>query len=82
MNFVDTKFSDLSSTDQVRLGYLLLLRRPIDPTGLGYWVQRIEAGTFRLESFIDEIVGSPEYKTINRVPFATMVHQARQAWIK
>lgn len=82
MNFEDTKFSDLSSTDQVRLGYLLLLRRPIDPTGLAYWAQRIEAGTYRLESFIAEMLGSPEYKAINRVPFPTMVHEARKAWIK
>ena len=41
MNFADTKYSDLNPIDLVRLGYLLLLRRPVDPTGLGYWTQHI-----------------------------------------
>ena len=82
MNFADTEYSDLTPIDLVRLGYLLLLRRPVDPTGLGYWTRHIESGTFRLEQFIDELIASPEYRTINRIPFAAMVHRARQAWIK
>lgn len=73
---------DLSKLDIVKLAYLLMLQRPIDPTGEASWIKRIELGEFSILSVIDTLQGSPEYRMVNAIPFSQMIHKARQEWIK
>ncbi|MGB4874204.1 MAG: methyltransferase domain-containing protein [Candidatus Competibacter sp.] len=76
------KLDDLRPLDVVKLAYLLLLRRSIDPIGEASWAKQIETDNFSIPCLIDTLQGSPEYKMVNAIPFSQMVHKARQAWIK
>ena len=69
---------DLSKLDIVKLAYLLMLQRPIDPTGEASWIKRIELGEFSILSVIDTLQGSPEYRMVNAIPFSQMIHKARK----
>lgn len=76
------KFQDLSPLDTVKLAYLILLQRAIDPTGEASWREKIHSDSFSNLSLIETLQNSPEYRMVNAIPFSQMVHQARQAWIK
>jgi len=69
-----------SEEDYVRLAYLVLLRRPIDPMGLVSWRSVIAAGRFTDQNVIDTILHSEEY--LSRFKLLDIIHHARQAWIK
>lgn len=73
---------DLSQEDWVRLAYLVLLGRKIDPAGLAHWQQRIAAGEFEPRHLVAELCASPEFKErqLNRLSFLDLLHQARGQW--
>lgn len=76
------KFQDLSPLDTVKLAYLILLQREIDPTGEASWRNKIDSGDFSSLLLIETLQNSPEYRMVNAIPFSQMLHKARQLWIK
>ena len=78
----ELKISELDPLDVVHLAYAVLLRRPIDPQSLAGWDARVQTGDFDLDELIYQLVHSPEFKQVNRLPFIRMVHRARLAWVE
>jgi hypothetical protein len=66
----------------VSAAYLVLLRRPIDPSGLALWQDVVANGRFSQQSVIDGILASPEYQTSFGIRVLDIIHHARQEWVK
>lgn len=66
----------------VRSAYLLLLRREIDTAALIEWRKIIESGQFDQQRVIKGILDSREYLSRFGIDLTSIVHHARQAWIK
>lgn len=66
----------------VRAAYLVLLRRPIDSSGLALWQDLIANGRFSQQDVIDGILESPEYLTNFGIRVLDIIHHARQEWVK
>lgn len=79
-HFADLKLTDLDPISIVELAYLLLLRRPLEPAGRGYWHSAIEQQRFSVDIVIDSILNSPEYFMLRKTPLHEMAHRARLAW--
>lgn len=67
--------------EYVRAAYLVLLRRPIDASGLALWRDLIANGRFSHQSVIDGILESPEYQTNFGIRVLDIIHHARQEWV-
>jgi 2-polyprenyl-3-methyl-5-hydroxy-6-metoxy-1,4-benzoquinol methylase len=74
--------SDLTERDWLELAYLVLLQRKIDPVGLSYWSEKIANSSFKYKVLLDSIIASPEYIMHYKEPFSTVLHRARQAWVR
>lgn len=66
----------------VRMAYLVLLRRHVDPHGLRTWRDYIEKGRFDQQYVVDAILQSEEYLTRFGVNLINVIHRSRQEWIK
>lgn len=66
----------------VRSAYLLLLRREIDRAALAEWRKIIKSGQFNQQRVIEGILDSREYLVRFGIDLTSIVHRARQAWIK
>lgn len=71
-----------SDEDYVRMAYLVLLRRQIDPVGLRAWRDVIAAGRFDQQNVIKTILASDEYLSRFGIDLVSIQHQSRQEWIK
>lgn len=80
--FKHLQIGKLAPLDMVHLAYAVLLRRPIDAQSLAGWNARVQAHDFDLDELIYQLVLSPEFKQVNRLPFIRMVHQARAKWVE
>jgi len=78
----DVDISDLSHEEFIRLAYLVLLRRKIDPTGLALWRDSIVRGMFSYETVVSTILKSDEYQSRFGTDVNGRLHSARQLWIK
>ncbi len=74
--------TSLSEEDYVRLVYVTLLQRNIDPVGLVYWRKVIENNAFNKKELVDTIYNSPEFRMLHKTSFPGMVHLGRVQWIK
>ena len=68
--------------DYVRMAYLVLLRRPVDETGLRLWRERIASGRFAEQQIVDAILASDEYLLRFGIDIIRILHDARRVWIK
>lgn len=73
--------ADLGPEEFVRLAYLVLLRRGIDPIGLAAWRDVIARGMFTYEYAVHAILSSDEYCSRDSGRANDRLHQARKAWI-
>lgn len=81
IGFEDLEPGDLSPEEFVRLSYLVLLRRKIDPVGLANWRDAISRGMFAQSSVVDGLLGSEEYQRQFGMDVNRRLHEARMAWI-
>lgn len=77
-----TRGNDIGPEEFVRLAYLVLLRRPVDETGMGDWRRRIERGTFDTQRVLDTLLGSDEYLASHGADIFRYLHMARQQWVR
>ena len=73
---------DIGLEDYVRLAYLVLLRRPVDPVGLSAWRDSIARGMFSYEYVVSALFKSEEYQSRFGTDVNGRLHAARQQWIK
>lgn len=66
----------------VRMAYLVLLRRQIDPSGLRAWRDVIAAGRFSQQGVLDTLLQSEEYLSRFGVDLLGIQHRSRVEWIK
>jgi len=78
----DMRFEDLAPVDFVRLAYLVLLKRPIDPTGLAAWNDVVSRGMFSYEYVVSAILKSDEYAAHDTTVANDRLHAARQRWVR
>lgn len=78
---IDSAILD-DAVEYVKAAYLVLLRRPIDPSGLALWRHLIANGRFSRQSVIDGILESVEYQTNFGIRVLDIIHRARQEWVK
>jgi SAM-dependent methyltransferase len=71
---------NLSEEDYVRLAYLVLLQRQVDPVGMNYWMEKIQSRTFKHKELLDALWNSPEFIMHYKVPFSDILHKGRQHW--
>lgn len=76
-----SNLDDLKQETWIKIAYIALLQRPVDEVGLQYWISKINDGTFNYKELIETIIRSPEYIMHYKIPFATILHQARQKWV-
>jgi len=74
--------SNLTENDWLELAYLALLQRKIDQVGLSHWSEKIKGGSFDYKKLLDTLIASPEYIMHYKEPFSTVLHRARQTWIR
>ncbi len=75
-------YKEHAAIELVAMAYLVFLRRPADPEALRHWRAVIDAGRFDPAALVASLLGSPEYRMLDRVPFHEMVHRSRQAWMQ
>ena len=81
VNLVDQiDLSKLSEEDYLKLAYITLLQRKIDPSGLKFWKEKIDNKHFKYKDLLDVIYNSPEFIMHYKVSFSAMLHRARQEW--
>jgi hypothetical protein len=73
---------DLMPEEFVRLAYLVLLRRQLDPVGLDIWRDHISRGMFSHGHVVDSLLSSDEYQRQFGAHVNQRLHAARQAWVK
>lgn len=78
----DLKLANLSPEDFVRLAYLVVLQREIDPVGLSSWRDRISRGMFDHSSVVDSLLASDEYQRRFGGHVNRRLHEARSAWVR
>lgn len=72
----------VSDEDYVRMAYLVLLHRPIDPAGLAAWREQLASPQFNRQRVVETLLSSKEYLTRFGVNLFDKMHSSRQAWIK
>ncbi len=72
--------NNLTEEDYVKLSYIVLLQRKIDPVGMNYWIEKIKHKSFNYKDFLDTIISSPEFIMHYKIPFEVMLHQGRKSW--
>lgn len=77
-----TGVGDIGPDEYVRLAYLVVLRRPADPTGIEGWRRHIERGNFNTQRVLDTLLGSEEYLANHGADVFRRLHMARQRWIR
>lgn len=75
-------FADLAPEDFVRMAYLVILRREVDPVGLAMWRDLMARGMFSHGGVVDGLLGSDEYQRQFGPHVNQRLHLARQAWVK
>lgn len=80
IDLIETK--NLTENDLIKLVYITLLGRKIDPVGLEYWTTKINQHSFNLKEMIDQIYNSPEFIMRFKTPFPTIIHKGRVEWIQ
>jgi len=73
---------DLDPEEFVRLAYLILMRRQIDPSGLATWRDSIGRGMFSPESVVEVLQRSDEYQMRVGSNVNARLHAARQLWVR
>lgn len=73
---------NISHEDFVRLAYLVLLRRQVDPVGLVAWLDVMARGMFSYEYVVEAIQKSEEYQKRFGTGVNERLHAARQQWIR
>ena len=73
---------DLSPEEFIRLAYIVLLKRPIDPVGLSLWRDAIVRNMFNPDSVVEAIQRSDEYLSLSSRYANERLHAARQHWIR
>lgn len=66
----------------VRMAYLVLLRRQIDPSGLRAWRDIIATGRFTHQGVINTILQSEEYLSSFGIDLLGIQHRSRVKWIQ
>ncbi len=74
--------AEIGPEEYVRLAYLVVLRRPVDATGLDGWRRQIARGNFDPQRVLDTLLGSEEYLASYGVDIFRRLHMARQSWIR
>lgn len=74
--------ANLSPEDFIRLAYLVLLQREIDPVGLASWKDSLSRGMFNHSSVVDSLLGSDEYRRRFGAHVNQRLHEARKAWVR
>jgi hypothetical protein len=77
-----TAAEDIGPDEYVRLAYLVVLRRPADPTGIEGWRRQIERGNFSTQRVLGSLLGSEEYLANHGADIFLRLHMARQRWIR
>jgi hypothetical protein len=72
----------MSEEDYTRMAYLVLLRRPIDESGLKSWRANIASGRFTQQRVVDTLLQSDEYLSRFGIDVIGVIHRSRQEWIK
>lgn len=71
-----------SAEEYVRMAYLVLLRREVDPTGMAIWREAISCGRFSEQQVINDILASDEYQSRFAIDLLGVQNRARQEWIR
>lgn len=71
-----------SEENYVRMAYLILLRRQVDPSGLASWREVISTGRFDQQCVINTILASEEYRSRFGIDLVGIQNRARQEWIR
>jgi hypothetical protein len=74
--------ADLSPEEFIRLAYLVLLQREIDPVGLASWRDSLSRGMFNHSSVVDSLLTSEEYQRRFSAHVNQRLHEARKAWVR
>ncbi|MEO6688098.1 MAG: DUF4214 domain-containing protein [Dokdonella sp.] len=81
--FVETlTLASLSPEAFVRLAYLVVLGRQIDPLGLASWRAAISRNMFGHSDVVDQILRSEEYQRQFGIHVNQRLHASRLEWIK
>jgi hypothetical protein len=76
------RLGDLAREDFVRMAYLVILLREIDPAGMAAWSDTISRGMFSYNNVVDTLLASEEYRRQFGAHVNQRLHEARLAWIK
>lgn len=58
-------FAGMGPDEYLRLTFLVILRRPIDPAGLEYWRNHIAEGTFTPQRLVPALVRNREFRLLD-----------------
>lgn len=75
------RMENISPEDFVCLAYLVLLRREIDPVGLGTWRDTIARGMFSHGAVVNTLLESDEYQRQFGAHVNRRLHEARLSWV-